>query len=391
MAVGVVGWLCGLSDVLDSFYDPFDEFTRVAELKDTKSKEEKAREFRKDLEENFLICGETIMNYRIPQPGGSPLDLGDQALWHGIATGIEARFRGSRTAQYLEGMASHQPGGHLIRGIDCGRIAEDASNDQATGHLFGLYGVWVWGQEVERRVSLRLMDEWAGRILSDGDAMTDKSGRVTTYGRFISGWKTDPLRVTLVLAIYGAAWVMTGAWKYKSAYVRIWQKYGGLIPYAKMSLWGWDTSYDTHRAAIHLAILATLNLGDQELIRRGLIRLRKKVRKHGNVWVNALCAWGLGAEHPDDKRIRDVVLSEFTLEDKQYNVGKVNSTDATIRKVRWNGQWVSRQPLPRWRVSAQDFFWQRGLFNMDFRGQGSPADSRYNGLDFLAAYEMSRG
>lgn len=378
------------TDWINAHHDPFDDFTRPPQPKYLVPLHELAEVFENDLYENFLIEGGRIVNYRIPLPLGSPLDLGDQSLWHGIASGTEALSGRERCEMVLKGLKRQQPDGHLIRGLDLNRIQQDASNDQASGHLFGLYAMWKWGPRKLRDECSLILDQWADQILFHDHAMTNMDGDVTTYGQLVNGWKTDPLRLSLCLAIYSAAMVMTGANRYRLAYNELYSKYRALLPYPKVKLLWLDTLYDTHRAAIHLAILSDIHFGLRgEPYRDGLVRLRNMVRKQGNIWVNALCAWGLGIQHVDDRPLALKVLSEFTLEDKQYNGGRANSDDPVIKKTTWNGEWVSRQPLPRWKVSAQDFFWQRSLYAIDFRQASSPPDSRYNGLDFLAAYRLS--
>lgn len=378
------------ADFVNAHHDPFEPFTRPAQPKFPETLATKAALFEKDLAD-FAIRGGTIYQYRIPIPVGSPLDLGDQALHHGLATAMWA-FKGDyeKIAFFLVGLRDQQPNGRLIRGIDeKGNTMEDASNDQATGHLLGLWAAWFYGNPAQRIMASTLTDIWTSNVLANGHALVNPDGKPTTYGALIQGWRTDPLRLTLCLAIYCVAYAMTGNTKYRTAYQEIGTKYLDLIPYPKVKFLWWDTNYDTHRAAIHLMLLAKHGPFSIEA-RDGLLRLRFLVSKEGNIWINALCAMGLEEKTLDDREMALKVLSEFTLADKQYNTGKVNSDDANVEKTIWNDEWVSRQPLPRWRVSAQDNFWTRNLYAIDFRNQGDPADSRYNGMDFLTAYYLCR-
>src|SRR5262249_32620321 len=73
-------------DLLDRANDPFPAFDRPALPKYPETLCTKAMKFEVDLLDNFRIREGTILQYRIPLPIGSPLDLGDQSLWHGVMT-----------------------------------------------------------------------------------------------------------------------------------------------------------------------------------------------------------------------------------------------------------------------------------------------------------------
>lgn len=388
--------LCRVIDWLDATRDPFEEFTRPANFKDEvpPSLRSLAAEFERDLVANFLIRRSTIVNYRIPLPVGSPLDLGDQALWHGIATAMMA-FKysvthsledGDRLTDWVMGLNDHQPAGRLIRGLDesGNHTEENASNDQATGHLAGIYFAWRYGPPSAVTLARGLIYTWATDVLQHGFALVNPEGEPTTYGALIRGWLTDPLRLSLAIAMMSAAWRMTSDAQFADAYWKLRDQYGELLPYAKMRLGQFDTTYDTHRAALHLAIIRD-SYGGKEAF-DGLSRLWQMEHKTGNPWVGYLCHMQPGTMSRLSRDQCRKMLREFVPDD-YLNMERINSTDETIPKIRWKGEWCSLQPMPRWKVSRQDFFWQRSLYAMDKYG---PADSRYSGLDFLAAYWLGR-
>jgi hypothetical protein len=403
------------TDCANKLNDPFLPFDRPAFTKEQKKLSDLEVEFYQDLVNHFWGCDGQVLLHRIPLPPGSPLDTGDQAIWHGVLTAALAlRYHLSTDSEQKDtyghlvdaskGLRLHQTAHgeakpRLIRGIsdDLKTWQDDASNDSATGHLLGIYFGWRFGPETMRPVFAQLAGGLGAELLNHGHALVRADGTPTTYGALEQGWKTDPLRISLALAVYATAASLTGVPEFAKAYSDLFARYGKLACYPKVKLWWIDNQNDTHRAAIHLAILADLTIGEPcALYCRGLRRIREMTAKEGNVWVNALCGWGTQSGYPDDRDLALKVLSEFTLKDKQFNDGKENYpipeqfTNAGIRAVKWGDTYRASQPLPRWSVRAQDFFWQRNLRSLDVGSKGAEPDSRLNGGDFLAAYWLSR-
>ncbi len=398
------------SDKLNELHDYRAPFTRQAMPKENKKLWEIEKEFFEDLVNNFWICDGQVLASRLPLPIGSPVDTGDQALWHGIYTGMLAlRWRWQRDpATYghlieaVKGLRLHQnahgePVPRLIRGVsdDLKTWEDDASNDSATGHLFGIFATWKWGPEALRPVCEVLARGLAAELLAHQCSLVNADGRATTYGALDQGWKTDPLRISLAMAIYAVGATLCKEPAFIQAYEDLWRKYKALAPYPKVKLWWLDNHNDAHRAAIHLAILSDLTSGEVRLeYVKGLGRIRRMVDADGNIWVNALCDFGGYGWGPDNRDDAMKVLSEFTLKDKQFNEGRDGRKSPLLKacggETVWNGKWVSRQPLPRWATRAQDFVWQRNLHSLDAGSDGASADSRLNGGDFLAAYWLSR-
>lgn len=381
-----------IADII-SLVDPFDEFDRVQSPKYFEYLWEKAKKFNDDMG-TFYWPEYNIYRYKLPT------DSGDQCLWHGIATAMTA-IKSSVTCGYasqlqvcMEGLGSFLLDGHrLVRGWREDRsYQDDVSNDQCGGFLAGVYFGWKYGDYYCKNLARKYISILAKELLNNNHALVNVNGQSTTYGALEQGWKTDPLRLTLLLAVYKVAYTITEEPVYADIYNELASKHLAILSYAKVRLLWWDTDYDTHRAAIHYTILCDLET-DKKLHRayfRGLERVWRIARKSANPWV-----FYLARRHsPLPQQELDRVLkhlNEMTLEDKQWNVEKINSSDGKwqeegVRFFNWGGRLRASQPLPRWKIGSQDFFWQRNLYSVDDWVGNKQADARYNGLDFLAAY-----
>lgn len=401
-------------DEIDSINDPFQEFDRPAILKYPETLRQKADKFEKDLIDNFIIVPRSgvVVNYCIPQDDRLPIPLGDQAIWHGMATAMQAlkwhvtqsNEDRNRLFLFMDGQNNHftsytrlpnLAGGNLdrrwrlIRGrSQYDEIADDASNDTATGILVGQTFAYLFGPKDIPAPVLAPLQKLADELLENNYALIGPDYlKPTTYGALIQGWKTDPLRLSLCIAVMAAAKTIYGDTKYHTAYADLMDEYRAILRYAKVRLWWIDNKNDTHRAAAHLAIISRLTGSNHARV--GLERLWKMEHKSGNSWVYFLCKWGgafgLSIAHRD-QAIK--TLSEFTLEDKQYDILRDYSEAVGVDRVLWNGKWMSRQPLPVWMQSADDFVWQRNRFKLS--GGSNPPSSRYSGIDYLLAYWFGR-
>lgn len=381
---------------LTNLIEPYQAFTRAADPKDNLKLWDKAARFDAIIREKFMLRGGTIQTYRIPLPEGSPMDLGDQALWHGVYTGSEAiQFAidkspgtGGRVVQFVQGLADQQPGGMLIRGIDeSGSTMLNCSNDSGCGHLFGLFGVLRCGPVEAQAQAVALIEQWTDQIQAHGGALHNPDGNPTTYGALDQGWKSDPLRMTLLLAILRTAYEATKSPTFIRRYQELKSQHYEMLayPFARF-LWLHKVT-DAHRAAIQLHILAELDPHDP-VYRWGLKHLMDYARKSGNIWMLALCGRHLKYEE-GDRDLAIKVLSEFSVEEKTFNVGKrLSEVIPEKERVKWGGEYVSRQPYPVHRRTSQDFYFSRHPWSLDGRGQGERPDSMLNGGDFLAAYRL---
>jgi len=353
------------------YIKPFD---RPAQPKYVETMDAKAAKFENDALGAFLLNNGTVMNYRIPQDDRLPLDLGDQSLHHGHAVAAWAfkyavtRDTAALTAltNFVEGLSLQQPNGRLIRGRNGDAVQDDASADQATGHLSGLYYAWKYGASDR---AAELIDTWATNLLMNHNCLVDSTNQPTQYGNLLGNWYVDPLGLTLLLAIYAAASKMTHKLSFSLAYEELFAKYKRFIPYAFFRLGPRiGKYYDFHRAAIHLAILH--DMAPNQYTQRGLDRVYAGLRKSGNARAILL------HPAPSSQDIETVkkVLAEFTLEDKQYDNLKTHSR--------------VEPPLPSYQRSGVDDSWMRDPYAAS--GGSNPPSSRYQCVDWLWAYWLGR-
>lgn len=374
-----------LADAVNKVTDPWVPFTRntmpaAGTLKD------KADAFEADFISRFFDSSTSFFQYMIPW------NTGDQSLWHGIASTMFAiRNQVVKDGKMLDacaaGLAKHQPNGFLMRGKVGDKIEWSTSNDQASGHLAGLY---FTGQK-------DLAKQWAAQIIDHKYAMTEPDGTVTKFGQLENGILTDPLRLTLLLAILKYAGE-------DAHYKKLLSRYGNLVEFPKVSLntipkWGTiGKTYDTHRAAIHLSILADLDplCG---WYRDGLSRMLPDAVKEGNIWVVLLCL-RQSLDHVNGESVVPTikkVLAEFDVKARlQGNIERINSTNASyweplgVKFKNWGGEILATQPLPRWTCGSQDFYFQRNLRSVDNWAGNKTADTFHPGLDFLLCYWLAR-
>lgn len=378
-----------LTDLINGAFDPYENFDRPEDPKYSELLYLKAAKFDVDLD--AFITDRGIIRYKIPT------DSGDQCLWHGVYTAMlaiknsvtnldNARLTGSMRA--MENFLGYIKfgGRYLIRGWrDDGTFQEDVSNDQATGFVCGVYFGWKYGNAECREHAKNLIIALADSLMLHDNNLVNGDGQPTKHGKLENGYLTDPLNLTLCLAIYKVAYAITHEQVYEVRYQNLVRKYRPLIPYANVRLLWWEKTHHAHRAAIHYSILCDLER-DHDLNRlylKGLLRTWVMERKSGNPWIyflmRRICLFD--PSHIDACRKH---LREFTLEDKQYNVERINST--RVETFKWGNHRRARQPVPRWRAGSQDFFWQRHLYSADDWVGNVSGDARHNGGDYLIAY-----
>lgn len=382
-----------LTDLLNRVFDPYEEFTRPLDQKYHEWLHEKAAKFERDFRENFHTHGGRIWSYKLP------VDPGDQCIWHGVYTAMWAlKYNVTRDPldlAFLTGCATglrlHQhPTGEtqprLIRGWREDWTYEDeVSNDQATGHILGIYFLWKYGSIECREAAKQLAVGFADELAIQGNKLVNADGSVTKHGALENGLMTDPLNLTLALTVYAVAYELTGERLYKIRYDELVRKYRLLIPYANVKLLWWEKTHHAHRAAIHYSILCDLER-DHDLRKKyfkGLLRTWHMERKSANPWIYYLLRRVCLHDPAYEDRVRKH-LKEFTLEEKQYNVERINST--RVETFQWGKYRRARQPVARWRVGSQDFFWQRHMYSADDWLGNATGNVRHNGADFLIAY-----
>lgn len=352
--VGAI-WLC---DLINKCWDPFEQATLPTVTVDLPTLEEKLFAH---LQTNHVALGG--FGYQLPMPD----DAGDYALFQGLYLAILSLKKADTTAAF-SALKELFINGTLIRGVrKDGTLNDTTSNDSGTGVLFGL---WAIKDTV-------LIKQWAQKICDAGYALTDLNGVPTQYGQLEQGWKTDPLRITLLLAILALA-----GRDFEPHYEKLYAKYRLLLRYPKVKLLWWDTDYDTHRAAIHLRIL--WDLTRDTVYQDGLRRIHRISRKSNNAWVEALCAPVL--ERSD---VNLSMLYTFTYEDRiKGAIQSINS--GTVESVKWGDNVRAKQTLPMNKRGSQEFFWQRCMFSLDEWVGLTEAYVHHSGLDYLICYWLAK-
>lgn len=355
-----------LADTINLAYNPFRESQFMESKVPLKDLEE---HYYKDLEANFKAGW--LFLYQTPMPE----DRGDHALFHGLYTAMRA-LKGGNIDDAIEGLGHFFVDDTLIRGRYAdGRANDTTSNDSATGALFGLYCIWKYHGPQANDLIVR----WARKIVNSGYALTDLSGKPTKYGQLADGILTDPLRMTLLLAILALATKIDSS--FDEIYERLYQRYREILPYPKVKLLWWDTDYDTHRAAIHLHILWQLTR--DRLYMAGLKRLHRITRKEMNPWVNILCSPVL-----EPQNVNLSLLNTFR---KDYARTDIRTQNSHYHwHVKWGKKLRSKSPLPIYRRGSQDFFWQRNPFSLDEWPNNDVGNTHHSNLDFLICYWLAK-
>lgn len=364
--VGVI-WLC---DFINLCWDPFRQAVLPVITSDLSVLEEKLFT---NLQTNNTVDGKFM--YQTPMPA----DAGDYALFQGLYLAMLA-FKKADTSAAFAALQTLFVDSALIRGIqNDGTLNDTTSNDSATGVLFGLWAI----------KDTTVIKRWANNIVSHNYALVDLHGVPTRYGQLEQGWKTDPLRITLLLAILALA-----GRDFEYHYEKLYKKYRPILRYPKVKLLWWDTDYDTHRAAIHLRILWELTR--DTVYQDGLRRIHRIMRKSNNAWVEALCAPAV-----ERKDVNLSMLYTFTYADRiKGAVQSINS--GAVESVNWPPNlpsWLSflgtkkrraKETLPMNKRGSQDFFWQRNMFSLDeWVGLTEPY-VWHSGLDFLICYHLAK-
>jgi hypothetical protein len=362
-----VGAICG-TDLINKVYDPFelppayDPISYPATLEPL---------FYADLEARFMQSSGEFF-YQIPRP----TDAGDTALFQGLVTGMKI-LKGADVTKQVDFLKQLFLNGTLIRGYYADQIGDPndtTSNDSATGMLFFFYVALRWGSDDVRGKAGALLRTWVNNLRAHAWALVNLHGNPTKYGQLEDGIKTDPLRMTLLLAILSVAMAYDPS--FNQDYADLYNRYRPILAYPKVKLLWWDTDYDTHRAAIHLHVLYWMT--KDEVYARGLRRIWRIVEKTQNAWVYTLCASAM--EKPDGSFIRRA-LSTFDFNRRQ--LGTLESLNPDVPSVKWGSNVRCKYALPFYKRGSQEFFWQRSMFSKDEWVGNTWGGVYHSGLDFL--------
>lgn len=364
-----------LTDLINNCYDPFDLPPHYDPVANPTAFE---RLFYADLHARFMQpSGEFL--YQLPRPA----DAGDTALFQGLCTGMEI-LKGRDVTRQIEFINTLFIQGALIRGYTAqGTPNDTTSNDAATGMVFFFYCALFYGDEDTRAKAGALLMLWVNSLRAHDWSLVDLKGNPTQYGALDNGVLTDPLRITLLLAILSLA--MAYDQRINIEYADVYEKYRDLLAYPKVKLLWWDTDYDTHRAAIHLHVLYAMTR--DERYKEGLQRIWKISEKTQNAWVYVLCSPAL--DRPDAGFVRQI-LSTFDFDRRQQ--GNVESLNPDAPSVMWPPKLPfgvtepkerAKHVLPFYKRGSQEFFWQRNMLSKDEWVGNKSAGVYHTGLDFL--------
>ena len=404
------------ADLYNSLSDPFGEFTRDAMLSDlpehVDSLELKEQKFFSDLVTNFKALesiSTIVWNYKKTPDG--VLDLGDQALWHGITTFMLClKWNKQPTAQLEDlivrsanGMFLHQrvnweKRARLVRGVKdvIGReYQDDASNDTLTGHVLGIYGLLKYGPTSSRNMGVQLARGIADSLIDHNFCLTNEDGSTTKFGKLINSYLTDAMNLGICLVTLKLA---SSTWDYllpefEQPYQDLVKEYKPILPYAHVTLGSLRHDYDAHRGAIIYSVLSDLEKNHDigRYYVQGLMRSWKRERKSRNPWIYYLMRRVMLMD-PTDWKGCLIRLAEMEIKEKSNVQERKNSVDADVWKAQgikfftWGGNLRASQPLPLWKIGSQDFFWQRCQYSVDDWIDTQPGGQFHSGLDFLVAY-----
>lgn len=194
----------------------------------------------------------------------------DDCLWHGITTATYAiKYSVTRDMLDLESLE------RCVLGLArcCFWTV-----DQASGRLVGTYFLWKYGNISHRKIAKSLIVQLADKLAINDNKLSEK---------LENGYLTNPLNLTLCLAIYKVAYEFTDEPWYLARYDRLVEKYESLIPYANLGRPWSENKRLAHMAAMHYSILCDLET-DHDLHRKylgGLLRTWKMERTTVAPWI----------------------------------------------------------------------------------------------------------
>lgn len=355
-----------LADLMNKIYNPFqmppsyDPVSDPAKLETLFYADAQAR--------FFQPTGEFL--YELPRPA----DAGDTALFQGLATAMKI-MRNADTLKERFFIHSLFPNGSLVRGFYADGTPNDTtSNDSATGMLFFFYTAFMYGDSDTRDSAGAILRTWANNLRAHNWALCDLKGTPTQYGQLEQGWKTDPLRITLLLGIL----FMASAYdkSFSQDYIHFYNLYHPILAYPKVSLLWWGKDYDTHRAAIHLHVLYQMT--KDPIYKKGLLRIARITEREDNAWVYTLCS--VAMDKPDGSIVKRR-LATFDFNRRQ--LGTVESLNPGVPSVKWGNDVRAKYALPFYQRGSQEFFWQRCMFSKNEWIAKNWPQPYHSGLDFL--------
>lgn len=385
--------------------EPFEEFTRPAQIEDKRSMRKKAQLFEEEINKDFLRDSGRLFWNQIPN------DIGDMAIWQGYYTAFRAfEYDATKSEQTLSFLGKALDGidlltagygkAYLVRGVDPAAgdalkthtyfhrgdrydRVEDASGSSMAGVVFGLNAAYRFGDKKTRDKAGRLAARLARGFKQSGYRLRNANGSTTRWGDFRPNrWILDPAKLLTVVALFNLAHQADG----DPMFLKEKKKFTQSKTMRKIAakgeahfLW-YGKEYHQHLAFMSFYVLMSTEQDSKlrGLWESGFKKLLRKYRKEGNSFFTFAGA-SFFERNSNDIKTAIQTLQEFSFPKKRKAAN--NLRDLSIAKAGRR----SLQPLPVWRRPNTDIVWQRDPYEL-----AGPPGNRYTGLDFLIAYWMGR-
>ena len=405
----------GLIDTINDRIEPYEEFTRPLSLPPGESLtvdrlEQLRQYYEKDLQPFTSDDGALYTEVL-------PTDMGDLCIWQGIYAAyrslaaaadptslrMAAEEKASRglilytSPRIVRGVSASPAPSHYLTDptwqhfyyTQDGRLKrEDASLDSFVGWLFGTACYLKFGKPSD--AFKEHVASFARQFEKDGFRLLNRDGKMTLYGDCRPGILQGPVRTLAAVTCmrlgdlcgYRNDTWSTLAKRYEKEFERT------------ATHFGWKRAWYND----HLAMLTNLSyalatedgMPGRAGTLQGLKNLKYKHRKTGNAFLTYASALVGVVPTAQEQETATQVLLEFGGQAQPHN-GKAqvpisNSTDSSVKKVKWGNALVAVQPLPAWQRPPADVFWQRSPYGLDGGGDAR----QYSGIDFLIAYWAKR-
>lgn len=328
-----------------------------------------------------------------------PVDLGDACIWQGVYTAMCVhRWRVTRTedARLLMVEAAAALSKYVRRGVlhrgavpaalvgalytkdhtkvyveEDGYVYEDdASLDSLLGFSYGAASVLTHGDDGSRHALTASLRDLSARFVQDGHRLVRRDGSPTKYGDCRPGFFQAPVRILAaclppLLSDHGTLWRPIA------------QRYGPEFAAPDTQVPGKPSWVNAHLAMLAaLAYVTMTKDGDpgRSDARRGLRTLLDKYAATGNAFLVFGCRAARVPISGEEEDLAEKALSEFPLRKSHVQQAPANT-----------------QPTPIHLRPRADVVWQRNPYEQGERWDEAEDPTRYNRMDFLLAYYLSKG
>ena len=274
----------------------------------------------------------------------------------------------------------------------------DVSIDQMNGVIFGLAVVFDLIDNPPLRKSIALqVRNIADHLIDHEMTIEDIDGKRTKHGDLTDGLFSEPLNALIALALFKAAYKITGDDFYQRHYLTLIKNRGYHKKAIKARDPWWEVWTGTNHSDNNLAFLAYYILlrfeKDPSLLKfyvESLNRAWENVKKENNPHFTFI----YHAIHPQNIKTQSFLsaavetLYLFPTDRRNHEVVNSDRSDLCMawRKDRF-GRKQACIPLPMDQRPADDFEWKENPYRLDGGGAG---DVEFSGVDYLLPYWMGR-